>query len=142
MRSQTVFLTLFVFGLFVFPSVPLHTQTVALYFSAMWCPPCRGFTPMLRSYYAQAVVWSLRQSTPRGHTCSMHACHTYLCECTPTSALPALRPLPSLLSLPFETMIFLVRHFLLACVCPPTLTPRGTAFFCRPWDQPTVREGA
>jgi len=26
-------------------------KTLGLYFSAHWCPPCRGFTPMLKSFY-------------------------------------------------------------------------------------------
>ncbi|CAK0904786.1 unnamed protein product, partial [Prorocentrum cordatum] len=29
----------------------LKGKTVAFYFSAHWCPPCRGFTPVLRKFY-------------------------------------------------------------------------------------------
>ena len=30
-------------------------KILALYFSAHWCPPCRQFTPMLRSAY-QGII--------------------------------------------------------------------------------------
>merc|ERR1712232_675713 len=30
--------------------------TVGLYFTASWCPPCRGFTPILNEAYKNAVA--------------------------------------------------------------------------------------
>ncbi len=42
----------------------LKGKTLLLYFSASWCPPCRGFTPKLKAWYEQTaktspieVVW-------------------------------------------------------------------------------------
>ena len=35
----------------VSPSYALNTDYLLLYFSAHWCPPCRGFTPKLVDFY-------------------------------------------------------------------------------------------
>jgi nucleoredoxin len=32
---------------FIAPTV----KVICVYFSAHWCPPCRGFTPQLAKYY-------------------------------------------------------------------------------------------
>lgn len=34
-------------------SVADENDVVGLYFSAHWCPPCRGFTPVLGEYYTK-----------------------------------------------------------------------------------------
>merc|ERR1711963_1107358 len=31
----------------------LRGKTLGLYFSAHWCPPCRGFTPRLKAFYEE-----------------------------------------------------------------------------------------
>mmetsp|Transcript_30620 Transcript_30620/g.78629 ORF Transcript_30620/g.78629 Transcript_30620/m.78629 type:complete len:173 (-) Transcript_30620:372-890(-) len=33
------------------PTATLSGKTLGLYFSAHWCPPCRGFTPHLKTVY-------------------------------------------------------------------------------------------
>ena len=38
------------------PSALSEKQIVGLYFSAHWCPPCRGFTPVLASAYQSIVA--------------------------------------------------------------------------------------
>eukprot|EP01089_Gocevia_fonbrunei_P005547 TRINITY_DN1601_c0_g1_i2.p1 TRINITY_DN1601_c0_g1~~TRINITY_DN1601_c0_g1_i2.p1 ORF type:complete len:116 (+),score=28.77 TRINITY_DN1601_c0_g1_i2:91-438(+) len=32
----------------------LNDKIIAIYFSAHWCPPCRGFTPKLVEFYNEA----------------------------------------------------------------------------------------
>merc|ERR1711963_681314 len=29
-------------------------EIIMFYFSAHWCPPCRGFTPMLKDFYEES----------------------------------------------------------------------------------------
>ena len=38
----------------------LKDKYVALYFSAHWCPPCRGFTPKLSEWYSKSGCGILR----------------------------------------------------------------------------------
>lgn len=38
------------------PHVDLAGKTVFFYFSASWCPPCRGFTPQLVEFYTKYHV--------------------------------------------------------------------------------------
>jgi len=57
------------------PASDLRGKVVALYFSAHWCPPCRGFTPVLKKFYEgvggsaagfQIVFVSSDRSEPEG----------------------------------------------------------------------------
>ena len=39
-----------------------NKDIVCFYFSAHWCPPCRGFTPVLKKFYEVGI------SIMRNHT--------------------------------------------------------------------------
>ena len=39
----------------IFVQAMAGKQALALYFSAHWCPPCRGFTPQLAEWYKQEL---------------------------------------------------------------------------------------
>jgi len=34
----------------------LNNKTIGIYFSAHWCPPCRGFTPKLVEFYKKIIA--------------------------------------------------------------------------------------
>ena len=38
----------------------LYLQVLGLYFSAHWCPPCRGFTPELAKWYTKLTDGTLK----------------------------------------------------------------------------------
>ena len=38
----------------------LYPQVLGLYFSAHWCPPCRGFTPELAKWYTKLTDGTLK----------------------------------------------------------------------------------
>ena len=40
------------------------TEVVGLYFSAHWCPPCRGFTPELAKIYKGVVAGGKKMEIP------------------------------------------------------------------------------
>ena len=31
-------------------------EFICIYFSAHWCPPCRGFTPVLKDFYQVSIL--------------------------------------------------------------------------------------
>ena len=43
-------------------SADLAGKVLGLYFSAHWCPPCRGFTPKLVEWFA-----NFKKSSPHAH---------------------------------------------------------------------------
>jgi len=40
-------------GSFVDTKAAIGGKTIGIYFSAHWCPPCRGFTPKLKAFYEE-----------------------------------------------------------------------------------------
>ncbi|VDP40690.1 unnamed protein product [Heligmosomoides polygyrus] len=60
----------------------LKDKVVALYFSAHWCPPCRYFTPVLKSFYNELlssekfeVVFVSSDRTEEDQKKYMEECH-------------------------------------------------------------------
>jgi len=60
-------------GSLVDTKAALAGKTIGVYFSAHWCPPCRGFTPKLKEFYAEykkknpnfEIIFSSGDKTPK-----------------------------------------------------------------------------
>jgi len=58
-------------------------KIIAFYFSAHWCPPCRGFTPVLAEFYSDLVgageafevIFVSSDKTPEEQMAYMKECH-------------------------------------------------------------------
>eukprot|EP00928_Gymnodinium_smaydae_P013846 TRINITY_DN15025_c0_g1_i1.p1 TRINITY_DN15025_c0_g1~~TRINITY_DN15025_c0_g1_i1.p1 ORF type:complete len:452 (-),score=100.95 TRINITY_DN15025_c0_g1_i1:177-1532(-) len=62
-------------------------KAVALYFSAHWCPPCRGFTPKLAEYYTKDLKEKGLEIVFVSSDRDADSCHDYFKE-MPWLALP------------------------------------------------------